>query len=498
LASGPASTSTCVVSGGGDTTAPSVPGNLQVFGAAQTSLSVSWSASSDNVGVAGYGVYRDGTLVGTTSSPSYALSGLACGTTYTLAVDAYDAAGNRSARGTVSGATSACSPPPPPPSAGSANVWMATNGSDSGANCRRSTTAGANPDPSGASLCSTLAKAFALSQPGDVIGVLPGNYPSQSVSGAKASPGVTADMGITGTSASFADLNVGGSTSWFTIENGRTGYGWNYTTTPVPDHITFRNIVSTSVVFIKGGSNLSILGGSIGPVAVDTDGALVLEGIPVPITNVLVQGVDFHNITRSSTCMANACHAEVIRIDDGSSAITLDGNTFESNNDPNSSTVFLGSKTGTNQLHDVTMRNNFFGDPGTAFYSINENLTGGCKNFVVEYNTFASGAAALIANASGNCGSISNVVVRGNLGPHVAGCQSGITYSHNLWSDGACGTSDRTASSLGFAADGFHITSTSPARGAGDPASCPATDHDGQTRAQPSSTTCDAGADEVG
>src|SRR4029079_2278158 len=73
-----------------------------------------WSASSDNLGVSGYVVYKNGSQLGQTTSTSYAIAGLACGTTYTFAVEARDAAGNTSSRPSVAASTSACSGPPAP------------------------------------------------------------------------------------------------------------------------------------------------------------------------------------------------------------------------------------------------------------------------------------------------------------------------------------------------------------------------------------------------
>jgi chitodextrinase len=58
--------------------------------------------------VAGYGLYRDGVRVGTTTSLVGAFTGLSCGTSYRLGVDAYDAAGNRSATTSVLTSTAAC------------------------------------------------------------------------------------------------------------------------------------------------------------------------------------------------------------------------------------------------------------------------------------------------------------------------------------------------------------------------------------------------------
>lgn len=160
------STSACT-----DTTPPSTPTGLATSNVGQTSLTVSWSASTDNVGVTGYRVYQGGSQVGTTSSTSYPLSGLTCGTSYTLGVAAVDQAGNVSGTATVNGATSACS------SSGTANVYVATNGNDS--TCAR----GAQSKP-----CVSFNKAFALAQAGDTVTVACGTYGAQTLSGsAKAS-----------------------------------------------------------------------------------------------------------------------------------------------------------------------------------------------------------------------------------------------------------------------------------------------------------------------
>ena len=103
-----ASTSACAPPA--DTQAPTTPGGLSATGATATSVTVAWTASTDNVGVTGYGLYRNGTSTGTTTSTSATFSGLTCGTSYTLAVDAYDAAGNRSSKASVAASTSACAP----------------------------------------------------------------------------------------------------------------------------------------------------------------------------------------------------------------------------------------------------------------------------------------------------------------------------------------------------------------------------------------------------
>jgi chitodextrinase len=85
------------VSGGGDTTPPTAPGNLQVTAHTSTSASLAWNAATDNVGVTGYRVLRvsgsTGTQVGTATGTSFTVTGLTPSTAYTFDVVALDAAG---------------------------------------------------------------------------------------------------------------------------------------------------------------------------------------------------------------------------------------------------------------------------------------------------------------------------------------------------------------------------------------------------------------------
>jgi chitodextrinase len=94
-----------------DTQPPSAPQSFAATGRTQTSISVSWSASADDVGVTGYHVYRGRAKVDSTTATSYTFSALSCGTSYALAVEAYDTAGNRSAASEISASTAACPPP---------------------------------------------------------------------------------------------------------------------------------------------------------------------------------------------------------------------------------------------------------------------------------------------------------------------------------------------------------------------------------------------------
>ncbi|WP_165930272.1 fibronectin type III domain-containing protein [Flavobacterium sp. GT3P67] len=77
-----------------DTTAPTVPTSLTVSGTTSTTTNLSWTASTDNVAVTGYDVYKGVTLQGTTSGTTYSVTGLTASTAYTFTVKAKDVAGN--------------------------------------------------------------------------------------------------------------------------------------------------------------------------------------------------------------------------------------------------------------------------------------------------------------------------------------------------------------------------------------------------------------------
>lgn len=86
------------VGGGGDTTAPTAPSSLAAGTPTSTTIPITWVASTDAVGVTGYNVYNNGTLLqGGLTGTSATISGLTASTSYTLTLKAYDAASNLSA-----------------------------------------------------------------------------------------------------------------------------------------------------------------------------------------------------------------------------------------------------------------------------------------------------------------------------------------------------------------------------------------------------------------
>ena len=80
-----------------DTSPPSVPTGLTGAAVSNTQINLTWTASTDNVGVKGYYVYLNDVALAVTTTPSYKHTGLIAGTTYNYRVSAYDAVPNHSA-----------------------------------------------------------------------------------------------------------------------------------------------------------------------------------------------------------------------------------------------------------------------------------------------------------------------------------------------------------------------------------------------------------------
>ena len=289
--------------GSTDPVAPTVPSGLAASGKTRNSITLMWSASSDNVGVAGYGRYRNGSLVSSGAETSYTFSGLACGTGYTLAVDAYDGAGNSSARASISASTSSCSSPPPPPPppgppppppppgpppppppplppVGTANLWV----SSTGGSCTRQAAPGGFV---AAQACSSFAAAYAAASSGDTVGVtgtlgpqlFAGSYDSSQPAGTKTinfrgsagnlisqlhsgSPNITYDglnVDAGGAHTSGAAFENGGG-AFVTFRNGRIGNVSNEKAALVDgSHVTLQNVVFHDAVANQDGIHMECL-----------------------------------------------------------------------------------------------------------------------------------------------------------------------------------------------------------------------------------------------
>lgn len=91
--------------GSPDKTTPLRPTDLLASAASSSSIALNWTASSDDVGVTGYKIFRNGSQISTSTANAFSDTGLSSSKTYTYNVSAYDAAGNESAQSSSATAT---------------------------------------------------------------------------------------------------------------------------------------------------------------------------------------------------------------------------------------------------------------------------------------------------------------------------------------------------------------------------------------------------------
>lgn len=91
--------------GGGDTTAPTTPTGLGAAPMSSSQINLTWTASTDNIGVTGYKIYRNGSYLFTVTTTNLTETGLTAATTYSYYIKAVDAAGNESGQSTTVSAT---------------------------------------------------------------------------------------------------------------------------------------------------------------------------------------------------------------------------------------------------------------------------------------------------------------------------------------------------------------------------------------------------------
>ncbi|MFI6257920.1 discoidin domain-containing protein [Micromonospora zamorensis] len=125
--------------GNTDTQAPSVPGNLAYTQPASGQIRLTWSASTDNVGVTGYDVYANGALRGSVNGSTLTYTdSQSASTTVSYYVRAKDAAGNQSANSNTVTRTGTGNPPTgsnlaigkPITASGYVHTFVATNAND--------------------------------------------------------------------------------------------------------------------------------------------------------------------------------------------------------------------------------------------------------------------------------------------------------------------------------------------------------------------------------
>jgi chitodextrinase len=499
LAQGPAATAACPP----DTQPPTAPPALATTGATQTSISIGWGPSIDNVGVVGYTVYNGGTAVGSTASTAFTVTGLACGTSYTLAVDAYDSLGNRSPKTSIAASTSACAPPPPPPpSGGGANLWMDTNSGS----CTRQASPGGYVD---AQACGSMQAALDAAQSGDVVNIVDGTYGSQGLSGSKQ---VTFRAAGPGRPNFGQIINAGSNNTIKGIQienrndfNGPCTDPENGVLFPCGTNETYDDVVIDGLNK-SGNHGIAGVGDRFTLKNSEIRNIVDAKGFEGGADDMLIENNYWHNIR----VVTDGVHNECVYVDGGDRSV-FRGNLFIG---CPTMALFFTNWNGGAPYSNVTVENNIFGhtlDTGGNWHgSCSFKIGWGANNqntvigWVVRYNTFEVAPCLDGTPAGGDTGAGQYY---GNLGGIQ--CESEMVYKYNVGQ--TCGGVGELSipNAVNDAAHpnqapfyvnapggDFHLLGGAAAINKGDPTRYPSVDRDGKAR--PIAGAPDAGAYEFG
>jgi hypothetical protein len=331
--------------------------------------------------------------------------------------------------------------------------------------------------------CASFDRAYHVARPGQTVEVAAGEYPHQILEAdpAKTSPDDVVFQPAPGASVLLDDLSV--HAKHLEIRRMRVKVFWD-TTVDAAD-VTFRAIVAPGFT-INSSQSIRVLGGSYGP-AVDGKPQVAAWPDTIEPRHILIDGVSFHDFTRSS----DAVHTECLQFGAGEDLVVRNSRFWHCD----VMNLHFGHWGSTPDPRDIVVENNFFSTStdasgGETYYSLM--LRGAWQNTLIRNN---SATQAMVVNVYGGSGR--NIRMVGNIAPST-GCDDRVHYSHNVWLGPKCGPTDRSVRSVGFAnpAEGdLHLRAGSPAIGAGDPADHPARDIDGQRRS--ARGPVDAGADQA-
>jgi hypothetical protein len=332
--------------------------------------------------------------------------------------------------------------------------------------------------------CASLDRAYRRARPGHVVVMAAGTYPAQTI---EPKPLKRAGPNVVIRPAPGARVVIDGAlvvrASRLELR-GLTATRWESVSA---DHQIFRDM-DVGVLYIKGSTHVSVIGGDVGPYENDDSQIKSHEG-RVP-ANLLFDGVYFHDAIKENP----KAHTECLQFGSGI-GVVIRRSRFErcANHD-----IFIrswGTANGTaHPLRDFTIENNFFGKTTSGYYSLRLAAQEGwpCERFLIRNNS-------ALQNMYSDC-EARDVRFLANIQPSQSrrNCErsDGGVWDWNVYGDGQrCGAHDIVRRTRFRNPDDLdlHLTENAAAVGRGARGSVPAEDIDGQARplGEP-----DAGADE--
>jgi hypothetical protein len=357
-----------------------------------------------------------------------------------------------------------------------ATWYVAPNGSDN-SSCNSST-----------SPCASVNGAYQKASGGDIIQMAGGNYGSQNMNPKSPSSDIIVQP-ASGATVVVDDLIINGATHLEFRNLTTKGFEVHINS----NFITLRNVPVNGWLGYDGGSNITMIGGSVGPVVDAHPQIAPANGWQGQGLNFAFDGVLFHDITRSNTSI----HTECLQVAGTTNMIIRNSKFTNCDVFDLSFTSYNGAGSVTNLL----LENNFFDTAGSGgFFSVHFSAMAGGT---VRFNS-ASQAMFVDTTApnSGTLSVIGNNIVGGLLDGNSGGCLGSSmagSYAYNVTQGVKCGSSDLNAAPGFVNATGvdFHLVNGAAAIDfVPTSAGYPATDIDGKPR--PIGAKVDAGASEFG
>ncbi len=257
-----------------------------------------------------------------------------------------------------------------------------------------------------------------------------------------------------------------------------------YDTSSTAHNVVFRR-VDTSGFWIWSSANVSIIGGDVGPLVNDTPYIAYESGSSTPPTNILIDGVRFHDMTATGDT-----HTECLMVS-GGHGITIRRSSFRN---CFYFDIFFTQWSGPDPPAGVLLENNVFASAiNGGFYSVyfSDHMRE-VRDVTLRYNSALQAFGLAPGMPLAQVSFIANVAPLGR-----GSCNRAATYAFNVWDGARCNVSDRNAPAryVGSSTLNLRVGVGSAAINHGDPKSFPTTDYAGRRR--PVGGLPDAGAFEI-